>query len=145
MEDQNIEYKEIKFIAIIHRDQTGAHIQMKVYNDRIELWNDGGLPEGYTIDTLLRKHNSKPRNKNLAEIFYKAGFIESWGRGIEKITEGFEKAGLKKPEFQEFCGGILVTIPRGIDPASTQQADPTSRQQAETLSTTQVPPQVPIK
>lgn len=75
MEDQNIEYKEIKFIAIIHRDQTGAHIQMKVYNDRIELWNDGGLPEGYTIDTLLRKHNSKPRNKNLAEIFGSITFL----------------------------------------------------------------------
>jgi len=124
--------REAIFNAIIHRDQTGAHIQMKVYNDHIELWNDGGLPEGFTIDTLLGKHNSKPRNKNLAEIFYKAGFIESWGRGIEKITEGFEKAGLKKPEFQEFCGGVLVTIPRGVEQINTQQADPSS--------TPQVPP-----
>ena len=127
--------REAIFNAIIHRDQTGAHIQMKVYNDHIELWNDGGLPEGFTIDTLLGKHNSKPRNKNLAEIFYKAGFIESWGRGIEKITEGFEKAGLKKPEFQEFCGGVLVTIPRGVEQISTQQADPSS--------TPQVPPKYP--
>ena len=127
--------REAIFNAIIHRDQTGAHIQMKVYNDHIELWNDGGLPEGFTIDTLLGKHNSKPRNKNLAEIFYKAGFIESWGRGIEKITEGFEKAGLKKPEFQEFCGGVLVTIPRGVEQINTQQADPSS--------TPQVPPKHP--
>ena len=87
---------------------------MRVYADHIELWNEGTLPDGYTIETLLRKHSSRPRNLNIAEAFYRAGFIESWGRGIKKICDGFIVEGLPSPSFQENCGGLLVTIPRRI-------------------------------
>ena len=78
-------FREIIYIAIIHKQYTGAPIQMRVYTDHIELWNDGPLPEGYTVDTLMRRHSSKPRNYNIAEVFYRSGFIKSWGRGIKKI------------------------------------------------------------
>ncbi len=47
----------------------------------------GALPDGYTIDTLLGDHASKPRSKNIAAVFYRAGFIESWGRGIRKVFD----------------------------------------------------------
>lgn len=55
---------------------------MRVYNDRITLWNPGGLPIGLTIEDLYEEHSSQPRNKLLANAFFKAGFIETWGRGI---------------------------------------------------------------
>lgn len=71
--------REAIYNAIIHKDYTGVQIQMKVFNDHIWLWNDGNLPENYTVETLLHKHTSKPRNLNIANAFYKAGFIESWG------------------------------------------------------------------
>ena len=100
--------------AIIHKDYTGVHIQMKVYNDRVELWDEGTLPAGWTIEDLLREHNSKPRNRNIAEIFYRAGFIESWGRGIDKIISGIEGSGLPRPKFEYDCGGIRVTFFRNI-------------------------------
>jgi len=77
--------REAIFNAIIHKDYTGVHIQMKVWDDRIEIWNDGGLPYDMSIEKLLGPHTSKPRNVNIASVFYKAGFIESWGRGILKI------------------------------------------------------------
>ena len=104
--------REMIFNSIIHKDYTGVHIQLKVYNDRLVLWNDGALPDGYTIDTLLGDHASKPRNKNIAAVFYRAGFIESWGRGIRKICDGFSSANLPKPVFESHCGGVRVTVMR---------------------------------
>ena len=87
--------REILYNAIAHKDYTGAPIQMRVWDDYVEIWNEGGLPIGYTPDTLLKKHSSRPRNRNIANAFFKAGFIESWGRGYEKIFEGFKAAGQK--------------------------------------------------
>ena len=104
--------REILYNAIIHKQYTGAPIQMRVYTDRIELWNDGPLPEDYTVETLWQQHSSKPRNHNIAEVFYKAGFIESWGRGYKKIREGFETAGMPLPQLESHCGGVLITIYR---------------------------------
>lgn len=105
-------FREILYNAIVHRRYPGAAIQMRIYADHIELWSDGTLPEGYTIETLMRKHSSQPRNNSIANIFYKAGFIEAWGRGISKIHEGFSSKGLNVPTYEENSGGILVTIPR---------------------------------
>ena len=104
--------REAIYNAIVHKDYMGPAIQMKVWNDRIELWNDGPLLEGYTIETLLGDHSSKQRNKNIANAFYMAGFIETWGRGIDKIRDGLREAGMSEPSFKEHCGGLLVTIPR---------------------------------
>lgn len=104
--------REAIFNAIVHKDYTGSAIQMKVYADHIELWNEGLLPEGFTMENLLGKHRSRPRNRKIANAFYLAGFIEAWGRGISKIVEGVTKAGLKEPHFEEDCGGLSVTINR---------------------------------
>ena len=102
--------REAIFNAIIHKDYTGVHIQMRVYNDRIELWNQGRLPEELTPEKLLELHSSYPRNKNIAEVFYRAGFIESWGRGIRKIVDGVKKAGLAEPKIEDAEGGVRITI-----------------------------------
>ena len=102
--------REAIFNAIIHKDYTGTSIQLSVYNDKLILWNEGRLPEGYTIETLLSKHPSKPFNKKVADIFFKAGFIEAWGRGISKIVNAFNNAGLVTPVFEETMGGIMLTI-----------------------------------
>ena len=79
--------REILYNSICHKDYTGVHIQMRVWDDYCEVWNEGELPMGYTPETLLTQHSSKPRNKNIAYAFFKAGFIESWGRGYKKIRD----------------------------------------------------------
>lgn len=53
--------------------------------------------------------------------FYKAGFIDNWGRGIAKIVEGFEKNGLPVPVFEQSCGGMLVTINRVVNGENVQK------------------------
>ena len=85
--------REMIYNSLVHKLYVGVPIQMWVFNDHIELWNEGKLPDAITIDTLVEKHSSHPRNQLVASVFYKAGFIESWGRGIRKINEAFDKAG----------------------------------------------------
>ena len=104
--------REILYNSLAHKDYTGPDIQMHVYNDQIEIWNEGTLPEGYDEKVLYSKHSSKPRNRNIADTMFKAGFIDTWGRGYKKIHDGFEAAGLPMPKVQNFCGGVQVTIER---------------------------------
>lgn len=104
--------REILYNAIAHKDYTGPDIQMHVYNDHLEIWNEGELPLGYTEETLMGRHSSKPRNRNIANAMFKAGFIDTWGRGYMKIREGFEAAGIPMPKVQNFCGGVQVTVQR---------------------------------
>lgn len=109
--------REILYNAIAHKDYTGPDIQMHVYNDHVEIWNEGELPEGYDEKMLYGKHSSKPRNRNIADTMFKAGFIDTWGRGYSKIHDGFKAAGLPMPTVKSHCGGTLVSFQRGFDVA----------------------------
>ena len=87
---------------------------MKVYDDCIMLWNDGKLPEGIDQEKLFEEHASQPRNRNIANAFYKAGFIGTWGRGINKIRQGLKKEGLPEPKIENHVSGTLITIYRNV-------------------------------
>jgi len=102
--------REALINAVIHRSYMGAHTQLKVYPDRLNLWNIGGLPASIRIDDLKKWHSSKPRNDFLADVFFKAGMIEAWGRGTIKIIDECKKAGLPEPEFREEFGGFSVAF-----------------------------------
>lgn len=104
--------RELIYNSIVHKLYSGPAILMRVFDKRVELWNYGLLPEELTPADLMKTHASYPRNRNIASVFYKAGFIESWGRGYKKIREEFEKAGLQVPTVEENGGGVLVTIRR---------------------------------
>ena len=118
--------REAIFNAIIHKDyMRGVDIQMKVYADSLWLWNNGNLPEDYTVDTLLAPHSSRPRNPKLANAFFRAGFIESWGRGIEKIRNAGNTKGMSMPSIQAEMGGLSVRFYRAGLPVSTETDRPT--------------------
>lgn len=95
-----------------HKAYTGPAIQMRIYDRSIELWNYGLLPKELTPAALLQKHSSYPRNHNIANVFYKAGFVESWGRGFKKIAKEFERASLPLPTIEENGGGVMAIIQR---------------------------------
>ena len=102
--------REAVINAVIHRSYMGAHTQLKISPGRLSLWNNGGLHPCIGIDDLKRWHKSKPRNEFLADVFFKAGMIEAWGRGTIKIVDECKKAGLPEPEFKEEFGGFSVTF-----------------------------------
>ena len=126
--------REILYNAIAHKDYAGPDIQMHVYDDHIEVWNEGELPEGYTEETLMGRHSSKPRNRNIANAMFKAGFIDTWGRGYMKIREGFEAAELPMPRVQNFCGGVEVTVQRTKFMKMMHISDNVSRDVAEDVA-----------
>jgi len=96
--------------AIVHRNYTGAPIQISVYEDKIIIWNEGKLPEGFTIENLKKQHSSKPYNPLIASVFFKGGLIEAWGRGTINIINECLDANLPEPKFASEFGGISVTL-----------------------------------
>jgi ATP-dependent DNA helicase RecG len=103
--------REAIFNAIVHRDYTtGIPIQIKVFPDSVTIYNDGRLPENWTVIDLLSKHRSRPYNPKIASTFFRAGLIETWGRGIEKITDACREAGKRAPEFKASSSEIAVTF-----------------------------------
>ena len=81
-----------------------------MYDDKISIWNEGGLPNGLTLDALKRSHSSRPRNPIIADVSFKGGYIDSWGRGTIKIIDTCKKAELPEPEMNEQDGGFIITL-----------------------------------
>lgn len=107
--------REALLNAIAHKDYSGGvPIQISVYKDKIMIWNEGQLPEDWTIETLIAKHFSKPYNPDIAMAFYRSGYIESWGRGITKMTDLCVEAGLPKPTFYYKSSGIWAVFQKDI-------------------------------
>ena len=101
--------REAVINALIHRDYLGtSNIQIRVYDDKLIIMNEGELPPEVPVEKLKTEHLSKPRNNLLAKVFYFAGFIESWGRGTIKIVENCVKQGLPAPDFIEESGVMKV-------------------------------------
>ena len=101
--------REALLNAIIHKKyESGIPIQISVYDDRLYIANIGQLPENWSLETLMNKHASRPNNPNIADTFYLAGFIESWGRGIEKIFGACEEDGVPAPIYTINPGDIMI-------------------------------------
>jgi len=96
--------------ALIHRNYMGAPTQIRVYDNKMFVWNDGGLPETITLKQLTQSHSSHPRNPILAGACFLGGYIDSWGSGIMKIINSCKATGLPAPEMKEQEGGFIVTL-----------------------------------
>ena len=76
--------REALLNAVAHKDySSNTTIQIRVYKDKIMIWNAGYLPENWTIETLLGNHSSNPFNPDIANAFFRSGYIESWGLSME--------------------------------------------------------------
>ena len=100
--------REAVINAVIHRDYADpVPIQIRVYDDRIILWNPGHLPADWTVERLSHEHASRPYNPGIAYAFLRAGMIEARGRGIGRIASACEAAGNPRPEWKMEPGGGL--------------------------------------
>jgi ATP-dependent DNA helicase RecG len=98
--------------AISHRDYSNrsASIALAIFDDRLEIWNNGELPSELKIEDLKKPHQSYPRNEEIATIFYKRGWVEGWGTGTLRMIRYCQKNGTPEPEFKEYSGGFSVTF-----------------------------------
>lgn len=107
--------REALLNAVAHKDYSGgAPIQIKVFKDRIMIWNDGQLPDNWTIANLLKKHASKPYNPDIANTLFRSGYIESWGRGIEKMMNYCLEARIPAPNYSFEGSDFLVEFKKDI-------------------------------
>ena len=101
--------REALFNALIHQDfAAGIPVQISVYSDKLYISNDCVFPDNWTAQTLMQKHRSLPHNPNIANTFFRAGFIESWGRGIEKICTICKNYGIAEPVYTVHPGDIML-------------------------------------
>jgi len=97
--------------AICHRDyRINSNVQLRIFDDRIEIWGCGPLPEPLTVEDLKTSHPSIRRNPLIAKCFFKIGYIEDWGTGTERIIKSCLEHGLPEPLFEIKSGSLVVTI-----------------------------------
>jgi ATP-dependent DNA helicase RecG len=106
--------------AIVHRDYRikGTSIYVRVFDDRVEIENPGGLPYGIRKQDFGK--SSVRRNPIIADLFHRMGKVERMGSGIERMRELMHDAGLKEPVF-EMDAFFRVTFYR--DPRYSLKAD----------------------
>ena len=101
--------REAVYNAIIHNCYMyGSPIQIRIEDDAMIISNSCILPEGWTVDTLMEPHNSRPYNPDIANVFYRAGYIEHWGRGIQKICDACKELGAELPVYELIGNGLRV-------------------------------------
>ena len=114
---ENYEYpydavREAIHNAVAHKDYTGGiPIQISVYKDKIMIWNFGQLPENWTMEKLSKsKHPSMPFNPDIANAFFRCGYIETWGRGFSKMTTQCLSVGLPEPLYYYDMSGFWIVF-----------------------------------
>ena len=103
--------REALINALMHKKYE-AHepVTVRVDPNSITIMNPGTLPDGWTVEDLKKPHLSVRRNQAIAEIFYKAGYVETWGKGISLIHDSCKENGNRDPDYEVIVGGFRVTF-----------------------------------
>lgn len=103
--------REALYNALVHSCRaTGIPIQIRIEDDAMYISNDCVFPSDWTSETLMRRHQSRPYNPIIANAFFRAGYIESWGRGIQKICETCKAYGTPLPEYTIHSEDIMLKL-----------------------------------
>jgi len=101
--------REAIYNAIAHNCYMyGTPIQIRIEEEQIIISNRCILPEGWTAETLMQPHDSIPYNPDIANVFYRAGYIETWGQGIQKICDECTALGAELPKYEIIGTGLRV-------------------------------------
>jgi ATP-dependent DNA helicase RecG len=128
--------REAVINAVCHRDYAAlGTVQVRIYDDRLEVWNPGSLPQGLNVAILYREHPSYPRNKRLADAFHRVRLIEHWGTGTLRMIAAYEAVGSTRPEFDEVAGTFIVRMPPLPIPASGLDLENLNERQRKLIET----------
>lgn len=97
--------------AIAHRDyHSNASVEVRLFADRLEVWNPGTMPGTLTLDDLRNAHPSIPNNPLIAEPLYLTRYIEKAGSGTQRMIELCREAALPEPSFELRAGSFVITL-----------------------------------
>lgn len=117
LEIPEVALRESVINAVCHRDyfEKGANVMVEIFDDRVEIYNPGGLPKGLPVASFGKK--SVARNNILTSLFHRIDYIERMGTGISRIKTVFKEQENKEPKF-EFDSFFNVIFPRRIEDSS---------------------------
>ena len=111
-------YHEALVNALAHRDYlvNGSEVHIDIYDDRMEIYSPGGMPDGSMIqDRDPLTVPSTRRNPVLADVFNRLGYMERKGSGFGKIISGYEFQinydESKRPSFRSDRYQFTVVMP----------------------------------
>ena len=123
--------------AICHRDYAStASVEVRVFSDRVEVWNPGELPPGKTVAWLFDEHESMPFNPLIAAAFYQARYIEHVGSGIEDVEVACAEAGLPQTTVDVRNRTIVHTIWRKTTKETVKTSKKTTKENEATSKKT---------
>jgi ATP-dependent DNA helicase RecG len=97
--------------AVVHRDyESPSKVEVRVFDNRIEVWNPGLLPEGITLEDLKREHRSIPRNPLLFRQLFWVKYVEDVGGGTLDMIKWCKEWGLPEPDFKFITGATVVVF-----------------------------------
>ena len=106
-------FREAVINAVCHRDyQSSGNVQVSIFTNSLEILNPGLLPSTLTIESLKRRHSSRPRNRLIADLLFRIKYIERWGSGTTKMIRVCRDLGVPEPEFHEQDEDFMVTFRR---------------------------------
>ena len=117
--------------AFCHRDYAsgGGSVSVGIYDDRLEVTSTGPLHFGLTPEMLFLPHEPQPWNPLIANVFFRRGIIEQWGRGTIRMAELTAEAGLPRPEIEDNGNSVIVRfLPSRYVPPLRVGHDLTERQ-----------------
>ena len=97
--------------AVCHRDyEVSSNTQVRIFDDRVEIWGCGPLPKPLTVKDLRKRHDSVLRNPLIGKCFFLIKYIEQWGTGTNRIIKECLNHGLPEPLFEELSGSLVVSF-----------------------------------
>ena len=101
---------EVIVNAIAHRDYsiTGTAIQVRMFDDRLEVESPGGLPGIVTVENIRHRHFS--RNPHIVSVLKAWGYMEELGFGMDRVFREMEATGAPTPVITDDGGIVTVTL-----------------------------------
>lgn len=122
--------REAVFNSLIHCNWADSiPIQIRIEDDAMYISNCCILPSNWTSETLMERHKSRPYNPDIANTFFRAGYVETWGRGIQKICEACKQHGIPEPEYTVLGGDITVKF-TALNPKASNPKTPKLHREA---------------
>ena len=125
--------REALFNAIVHRDYSySGSTFISIFDDRIEFVSLGGLPKGIAMSDVMMGV-SVPRNRRLANVFYRLHLIEAFGTGMLKIKECYVGCPCQ-PMAEASENAFKMTLPNvNYRAETTSEEDPLSESEHQVL------------
>ncbi|MHB9034578.1 MAG: ATP-binding protein, partial [Anaerolineae bacterium] len=119
--------------AVCHRDYSvrGQRIEIRLFDDRLEIMSPGGLPGHITLDNILEEHYS--RNPRLVRGLYYWGYIEELGQGIDIIYDAMQRGHHPAPQLQDTRRNFTVTLYNAVDDLEAEYGDELNQRQISVL------------